>query len=96
MAVTKLIKKASRNKSKAKKRVREIKKSLTRNLVGSPYKEVSGMVIGSVSDVMNGNVAVKADPAPAPVAVVEEPAAEVVETAVETETTAEDTESAEA
>lgn len=94
MAVTKLIKKASRNKSKAKKRVRDIKKSLTRNLVGSPYKEVSGMVIGSVADVMSGNVSVKA--APAPVAVVEEPVAEVVETAVDTEISAEGAESTEA
>ena len=94
MAVTKLIKKASRNKSNAKKRVREIKKSLTTNLVGSPYKEESGVVIGSVSDVISGNVIVKA--APAPVAVVEEPVVVAEEPNTEAEESIDSEESSEA
>lgn len=56
MAVTKLIKKAAKNKSRAKQRVKVIRQSLTRNLVGSPYKEESGVVIGNVSDVLEGKV----------------------------------------
>lgn len=56
MAVTKLIKKAAKNKSRAKKRVRTIRQSLTRNLQASPYKEESGVIIGTVDDVIEGKI----------------------------------------
>lgn len=85
MAVTKLIKKAAKNKSRAKQRVKTIRQSLTRNLVASPYKEESGVIIGSVSDVLEGKVSAPA-PAEEPMEAVEEysPVAEVETIAEET------------
>lgn len=45
MAVTRLERKARRNKSRAKVRVQTIKRNMTRIFVESPYKEESGVVL---------------------------------------------------
>lgn len=45
MAVTRLERKAARNKSRAKLRVKTIKRFKTRNYTASPYKDESGIVL---------------------------------------------------
>jgi len=45
MAVTRLERKARRNKTKAKERIKSIKRSIRRNFVASPYKEESGIIL---------------------------------------------------
>ena len=67
MAVTRLERKARRNKTRAKVRVQTIKRNLNRVFVKSPYKEESGVVI-EVEDVFksveenNKNLPVKSAP----------------------------------
>jgi predicted flap endonuclease-1-like 5' DNA nuclease len=46
MAVTRLERKARRNKTKAKERTLAIKRNIRRNFVASPYKEESGIILG--------------------------------------------------
>lgn len=63
MAVTRLERKAQRNKSKAKIRVRTIKRHTSKVTVESPYKEESGVIIGDVEDVLKDyNPSAKAAP----------------------------------
>ena len=45
MAVTRLERKARRNKTRAKERTLAIKRNIRRNFVASPYKEESGVVL---------------------------------------------------
>lgn len=45
MAVTRLERKARRNKTKAKERTLAIKRNIRRNFVASPYKEESGIIL---------------------------------------------------
>ena len=45
MAVTRLERKARRNKTKAKDRTLAIKRNIRRNYVASPYKEESGVIL---------------------------------------------------
>lgn len=45
MAVTRLERKARRNKTKAKERTLAIKRNIRRNYVASPYKEESGIIL---------------------------------------------------
>ena len=45
MAVTRLERKARRNKTKAKERTLAIKRNIRRNFVASPYKEESGVIL---------------------------------------------------
>lgn len=45
MAVTRLERKARRNKSRAKERTLAIKRNIRRNFVASPYKEESGVIL---------------------------------------------------
>lgn len=63
MAVTRLERKAQRNKSKAKVRVRTIKRHTSKVTVESPYKEESGVIIGDVEEVLkNYDPSAKAAP----------------------------------
>lgn len=75
MAVTRLERKAARNKTRAKVRVATIKRNKTRNYIASPHKEESGVVLEEdtlaiVEEVKN------AAKAPAKKAKKEEPKAE--------------------
>jgi hypothetical protein len=45
MAVTRLERKARRNKTRAKERTLAIKRNIRRNFVASPYKEESGIIL---------------------------------------------------
>lgn len=45
MAVTRLERKARRNKTRAKERTKTIKRNIRRNFVKSPYKEESGVIL---------------------------------------------------
>lgn len=52
MAVTRLKRKARRNKVKAKHRVDLIKRLSSKNTVKSPNKEESGIIIGNISEIL--------------------------------------------
>lgn len=65
MAVTRLERKGRVNKSRAKKRILDIKRLKSRHAIASPLKEESGIIIGDIKDIV-GNV--KAAPKAAPAA----------------------------
>jgi hypothetical protein len=95
MAVTRLERKGRKNKTVAKERVATIKRLRTKDTTASPFKEESGVIIGTVADVLGG-AKPKAKKEAKEEKVVEEPKAEAVveETTEEVveETTAETTE----
>ena len=80
MAVTRLERKARRNKTKAKARTAAIKRNIRRNYVASPNKEESGIIleedITTIAENLNAPAAKKAKKATKAA----EPVAEVVET----------------
>jgi len=76
MAVTRLERKARRNKTKAKERIKSIKRSIRRNFVASPYKEESGIILED--DALT--VAKNLTSAPAKAAKKEAPKAEAAKT----------------
>ena len=55
MGVTRLERKGRKNKTVAKVRVATIKRLKTKVTVESPNKDVSGVIVGDVSDVISQN-----------------------------------------
>ncbi|MBI1305566.1 MAG: hypothetical protein GC181_03000 [Bacteroidetes bacterium] len=63
MTVTRLERKARRNKTRAKERVKEIKRNVSRIFIKSPYKDESGVILEE--DVMTIAKSLKSAPATA-------------------------------
>ncbi len=64
MAVTRLERKARRNKTKAKERTLAIKRNIRRNYVASPYKEESGVILEDDVLTVAKNLSKASKPAP--------------------------------
>jgi predicted flap endonuclease-1-like 5' DNA nuclease len=92
MAVTRLERKARRNKTKAKERTLAIKRNIRRNFVASPYKDESGIILEDDVLTVAQNLSKAAKPAakkaPKAEAKADAPAAteKTVEKAVKSET----------
>ncbi|MBO6518163.1 MAG: hypothetical protein JJ975_16630 [Bacteroidia bacterium] len=63
MAVTRLERKARRNKTRAKERTLAIKRNIRRNFVKSPYKEESGIILEEDVMTVSQNLATASKPA---------------------------------